>query len=350
MVVTILNYISVNSSSTPISQNPTPPSSSTQAQNPKQTRLILPKEKPLKWSTGVAPGEYGGPPTTTKLRKYWGGEKDDPITSDDFIWNRDFMGRMKRLIDDTPDSQLQSPSPKEKPSGFLSLNRSMRLDSVEVDLSKELTEPSKRVLEQQAEAARRSLLASESQKTAAPRWKLAPTRREQEKWDRAAKSATGGTDAMLRETKKPRGDPKILAAEARERYLKLKRKLQNLTLGVGGIGIVSAYFSYSPEIAASFGAGFIGSLVYIRMLGNSVDSMAGGARGILKGAISQPRLLVPVALVMIYNRWNGIVVPEYGLMHLDLIPMLLGFFTYKIATFTQAIEEAVSIVKEKPEV
>ncbi|KAF9600840.1 hypothetical protein IFM89_013075 [Coptis chinensis] len=117
---------------------------------------------------------------------------------------------------------------------------------------------------------------------AAPRWKLAPTRCEQEKWNMAAKSATGSTDVMLHETKKPRGDPKVLAAEARERYLKLKRKLQSLTLGVGGIGIISAYFSYSPEIAASFGAGFIGSLVYIRMLRNNVDSMAGGARGILK--------------------------------------------------------------------
>lgn len=43
-----------------------------------------------------------------------------------------------------------------------------------------------------------------------------------------------------------------------------------------------------------------------------------------------------------------IAVPEYGLMHLDLIPMLVGFFTYKIATFFQAIEEAVKIVENKP--
>lgn len=39
-----------------------------------------------------------------------------------------------------------------------------------------------------------------------------------------------------------------------------------------------------------------------------------------------------------------IVAPEYGLMNLQLIPMLVGFFTYKIATFTQAIEEAITIV------
>lgn len=39
-----------------------------------------------------------------------------------------------------------------------------------------------------------------------------------------------------------------------------------------------------------------------------------------------------------------ILVPDYGFMHLELIPMLVGFFTYKIATFVQAIEDAVNSV------
>lgn len=42
--------------------------------------------------------------------------------------------------------------------------------------------------------------------------------------------------------------------------------------------------------------------------------------------------------------------PEYGLMNLQLIPMLVGFFTYKIATFTQAIEEAVTIVGDDAQI
>lgn len=44
-----------------------------------------------------------------------------------------------------------------------------------------------------------------------------------------------------------------------------------------------------------------------------------------------------------------ILVPDYGFMHLELIPMLVGFFTYKIATFIQAIQEAVRVVEEKPQ-
>ncbi|KAK9285505.1 hypothetical protein L1049_024699 [Liquidambar formosana] len=337
----VLSYVSVTSISIPIS----PDSATPPPPDPRQTKIVLPKKKPLKWSTGVAPGEYGGPPTTTKLRKYWGGEEEDPLTSDDYIWNKDFMGRMKRLIQD-PDSSSspQFPPVKDEPSGFLSLNRVMSLDSLEVDLSKELTAPSKTVFKPQVEPA------TQTSGRTSPKWKLAPTRREQEKWDRATKAATGGSEVMFRELRRPRGDPKVLAAQSREQYFKLKRKLQILTVGIGGVGLVSAYVSYSPEIAASFGAGFLGSLVYIRMLGSSVDSMADGARGLIKGAISQPRLLVPVVLVMIYNRWNGILVPEYGFMHLDLIPMLVGFFTYKIATFIQAIEEALTIVGRETQI
>ena len=153
---------------------------------------------------------------------------------------------------------------------------------------------------------------------------------------------------MFREIRQSREDPKVLAAQAEEQYNKLKRKLQIFTLGIGGVGLVSAYVSYSPEIAASFGAGFLGSLAYIRMLGSSVDSLrTDGAKGFVKGAIGQPRLLVPVVLVMVYNRWNAILVPEFGSMHLELIPMLVGFFTYKIATFAQAIEEAITVATRK---
>lgn len=99
---------------------------------------------------------------------------------------------------------------------------------------------------------------------------------------------------MFREIRKPRGDPEVLAAQSREQYFKvlscsmwkcppilhlstfvyflcffaltisdyssfsnpmflllqLKKRLQILTLGIGGVGLVSAYISYSPEIAA----------------------------------------------------------------------------------------------------
>lgn len=78
--------------------------------DPRQTKVILPNKKPIKWSTGMAPGEWGGPPPTTKLRKYWGGQDIDPLASDDFMWNKDFMPRFKKLIQEPQTPLQQSPS------------------------------------------------------------------------------------------------------------------------------------------------------------------------------------------------------------------------------------------------
>ena len=61
-------------------------------------------------------------------------------------------------------------------------------------------------------------------------------------------------------------------------------------------------------------------------------------------------LVVVVCLQLVWIWYVfSILSVEYGLMHLELIPMLVGFFTYKIATFAQAIEEAVTIVGKKTE-
>ncbi|RZC43426.1 hypothetical protein C5167_036377 [Papaver somniferum] len=232
----ILNYLSVTSSSTPISPDSIPQPQPAPL-DPRQTKVILPKKKPQKWSTGMAPGDYGGPPPATKLRKYWGGEKD-PLAKDDFMWNKDFMNQMKRYIqepDSSSSSSLQSPPVKA------------------------------------AAAA-----------SASPKWRPAPTRKEQQKWDRATKAATGGSDVLIRESKQPKVDPRVSAAESQKQYVKLKNQLQLLTLGFGGVGVVTCFVSYSPEIAASFGAGFLGSLIYVRMLGNSVEGLADGARGAIK--------------------------------------------------------------------
>lgn len=304
------------------------------------TRLLKPrnnKKKGWQWSKGTAPGEYGGPPTHINPRKYWG-DVSDPITNrNDFIWNKEWLDLVHVVPAEPP--QVQSPK-QEQEVGFLSLSRAMALNSLEVDLTQELMEPSKSVLEQQVEAARLGLPTDEAITADKPRWRVISTRREQQQWDRASKAATGGTGILLRNANKSREDPAISAAQSKQQYIQLKQRLQLITLGLGGLGTVSAYMSYSPEVAASFGAGLLGSLAYIRMLGNSVDSYGvKGVQGTVRGALGQPRLLVPVVLVMMYNRWNGILVPDFGFVHLDLIPMLVGFFTYKIATFVQAMQD-----------
>ena len=53
------------------------------------------------------------------------------------------------------------------------------------------------------------------------------------------------------------------------------------------------------ETAASYGLGAVGSLVYLRMLNRSIDSVGG-----MGAALSQPRLLVPVILTATFNRYD----------------------------------------------
>ncbi len=50
----------------------------------------------------------------------------------------------------------------------------------------------------------------------------------------------------------------------------------------------------------------------------------------LSGAGAQPRLLIPVVLALSYNRWNVLYAASSGVA-LQLLPMLVGFFTYKFA-------------------
>lgn len=101
----VLNYcyLSVTSTATPISQD--------SSNNP--TPLSIPTQSKLK-SVKLSTGDYADPPTTTtKLRKYWG-EDVDPLTSDDFIWNSEFMGRMKKYIQDPQEKAPSSPSASVK--------------------------------------------------------------------------------------------------------------------------------------------------------------------------------------------------------------------------------------------
>lgn len=311
-------------------------------------RMPRRKVKPrVKWSKGDEPGEYGGPPIDLQIRPSWGGgPKEDPLTATgDYIWKKAW----RPFVETAPGDVQPPPPPVAEPdSGFLSLNRAIALDSLDVDLSKELMQPSKATLERQVAAARRAAAVSSDQRREnKPRWQFAPTKREEEQWARANKSMSGGTAKLMRDVNKKKVDPVKDRAIARAKYLKLKQDLQITTLALGSAGLVGSYFAYTPEVAASFGLGLVGAFVYVRMLGNSVDGL--GARdssGALKGIMGQPRILVPVLLVMLFNRWNALAVPKYDVIPLQLIPILVGFFTYKAATFVETFKELLPKAEE----
>lgn len=61
--------------------------------------------------------------------------------------------------------------------------------------------------------------------------------------------------------------------------------------------------------------------------------------------MGQPRLLIPVVLALLYNRWNLLYADEYGVT-LQLYALLVGFFTYKLAVLGRQGLELLSELSE----
>lgn len=60
---------------------------------PSRTPPGVLKKEPPKWR----PSEEAVKESSA-LRKYWGGEEEDPLATDGFMWNKNFMGKMKKLV------------------------------------------------------------------------------------------------------------------------------------------------------------------------------------------------------------------------------------------------------------
>jgi len=82
----------------------------------------------------------------------------------------------------------------------------------------------------------------------------------------------------------------------------------------------------------SFGAGVCFSLLYLRLLSKSVEGMTGGG-----GGPSAPSILVPVLLFGIFRRWNDLYAEEFGITA-QIVPLLMGFFTYKVSTIIEVTQ------------
>ena len=56
------------------------------------------------------------------------------------------------------------------------------------------------------------------------------------------------------------------------------------------------------DIAVSYTMGAVGGLVYLRLLHKSLDAIGGSGKDALAGGLSSQRLLIPIILVMAFNR------------------------------------------------
>jgi ATP synthase protein I len=148
------------------------------------------------------------------------------------------------------------------------------------------------------------------------------TQRESRAWGRSDRYAQ---KPMASSTRSAEEESALLEEEqeAQAKYDDLKKELYLWTIGLTAFCFGSTVVFYGRDVGASYGVGALGGFLYLRSLSRSMDSFGTGF-----GSVGSPRLLIPVILALGYNRYNTLVAESSGL-HLELLPMLVGFFTYK---------------------
>ncbi|CDF33367.1 putative ATP synthase protein [Chondrus crispus] len=111
-----------------------------------------------------------------------------------------------------------------------------------------------------------------------------------------------------------------------EQYNRIRSELLVNTIFVGMLGFCVAWGFGTVKEVQSFMMGLVGSMAYVYLLSRSVDRMATAARetGTMSGDALQPARLAILVLLVIASAKNS--------DKLSVLPVLFGFFTYKVAT------------------
>ncbi len=104
------------------------------------------------------------------------------------------------------------------------------------------------------------------------------------------------------------------SASAMAEYYQLQKELYIWTFTLSGIAFFSVWWFYSLETALSYLIGSCAGVVYLRLLAKNVEGL-----GRDKKRLSQTGLAVFIGVMILATQWK----------QLELVPIFLGFLTYK---------------------
>jgi ATP synthase protein I len=109
-------------------------------------------------------------------------------------------------------------------------------------------------------------------------------------------------------------------------YYQLQQNLLICTVAFSGVIFFCTWAAYSLPIALNYLIGACGGVVYLRMLAKNVANLGRGQQRVGSG-----RLAIVIGLILVASQWQ----------QLQIVPVFLGFLTYKAALIAYTLWTAV---------
>lgn len=116
-------------------------------------------------------------------------------------------------------------------------------------------------------------------------------------------------------------------------YYQLQKTLLLLTLVLTGIMFGPIWYFYSLNIALNFLLGALGSVVYLRFLAKDVEKLSQEQQ-----RVSSKGLGFFIILMIVAIKWQ----------QLHILPVFLGFLTYKVAIIFYMLQTLFVSTRNKP--
>jgi ATP synthase protein I len=126
----------------------------------------------------------------------------------------------------------------------------------------------------------------------------------------------------------PASESVLLSVESdnsMQEYETLKRDLYIVTLVLMGIIALSVWFFYSLNTTINYVLGAISGIVYLRMLARDVDNLSRD-----NNRLSKTRFALFIGLMVVATQWH----------QLQILPIFLGFLTYKATLLLYVLPKA----------
>ncbi|QLE57715.1 ATP synthase subunit I [Nostoc sp. TCL26-01] len=115
------------------------------------------------------------------------------------------------------------------------------------------------------------------------------------------------------------------AQASMEDFYQLYQRLLVITLALTGIIFISVWIVYSLNIALNYLIGACTGVVYLRMLAKDVERLSSEKKQLSKG-----RFALFIGLIILATQWH----------ELQIVPIFLGFLTYKATLLVYMVQIA----------